>query len=164
MSFKFVYGDSCDVINMVEAINDELKKEGFLIHFEFDNQEYDGFEIVHLIRDDRILIKIDRNSIKLNPNFGQTTYQVPGQTASLSRPVQLIRTINPEPKYLFSHETTIIECQYCHEKFPHIELQSESYTDCDGESICNTVCPKCKKHHCCKTLQFEQIEDIKEEL
>lgn len=70
MSFKFVYSDSCDVMNIVEAINDELKKEGYPIHFEFDNQEHDGFEIVTLVKNETKLKTFKSNDRFNIPNRG----------------------------------------------------------------------------------------------
>jgi hypothetical protein len=51
MSFQLSYGDSCDVVNAIESVNEELKKEKVPIHFDFDGKEHDGFEVCTLIKE-----------------------------------------------------------------------------------------------------------------
>ncbi len=48
MSFKIQYDD--DQLAVISMVNEELKKEGINAQFEFDNEEYDGFEICTLMR------------------------------------------------------------------------------------------------------------------
>jgi len=50
MTVRLEYDD--DLMDAICKVNDELKKQGYPIQFECDNEEHDGFEIYELVRDD----------------------------------------------------------------------------------------------------------------
>jgi hypothetical protein len=101
-----------------------------------------------------MLIKIDRSSIRKNPNAGQTIHYRPlGQPITrtiveyindveVSREVtktqshERVVSLTPSPKYLFSYENTIIHCDECSHEYTQHELEYDY--DSGIES-----CPNC---------------------
>lgn len=75
MSFKIEYGDSCDLYNAIESCNDELKKQGYPIHFQFDNQPHDGFDICELIKDPRPTVVCLCGSTRFFKDFMKANYE-----------------------------------------------------------------------------------------
>jgi hypothetical protein len=49
--FRIEYGDSCDVINAIETINEELKKAGIIARVEIDSNPHDGFELCTIVKE-----------------------------------------------------------------------------------------------------------------
>lgn len=102
-----------------------------------------------------MLIKINRNSIRKNPNVGNTKYYIPGhkqeyktvvetkqyvkfgdkewklishdtkETQRIEQPVQVLHSLSPEPEWLYSYEDSEIECNACGNKSKYSELQEK---------------------------------------
>lgn len=127
----------------------------------------------------RYLVKIDKNSIKENPDAGSTILRRPIGTPeiyekyeykngvminyekSINQPYETIHMLSPISKYSFryKYEDTVVQCVDCHEIFSSDKLKYE--IDYEGEN--NKVCPQCGVWNCCQ-LEFEKlnIEDINE--
>lgn len=108
-------------------------------------------------------IKIDRNSISINPNAGRTHSIFPGKVlqnedGSQYRQLQTIYHA-PISTYSFSYEKTNVECDYCKAVFDFSELSDTWGDDYDGgEYFVENICPKCKEGQCCE-IEFEKIEE-----
>ncbi len=110
-------------------------------------------------------IKIDRNSIKKNPNAGfRGPYYVPGKTdcnadGSVSRNITPVYMINGEPEYSYDLIYPDITCQHCGSVSSYNELEDEEYVDDDDDYCISTnICPKCKTSDCCQ-IEFETLKD-----
>ena len=107
----------------------------------------------------KIKIKIEKSSIKRNENAGQTTFLVPGrcvlEDGIVTRPVQLIRSLNPIPNFSADYIPTEIECRECHSKFFYTELEEDELAD---GTYSDTICPKCGEWYCCD-IEFEKFND-----
>lgn len=109
-----------------------------------------------------MVIKIDRKSIRLNPDAGRTTYHFPGKWSDDGkggrfREIQTVYSMMmPEPAYLYSYEQAIIECNNCHEKFDIKELLTDSYYDAEGDYYSDKICPKCNTWECCD-IEYEEF-------
>ena len=130
----------------------------------------------------KFIIKIDKESIKENPNAGsmmhkfasgppkiEETYEVLFDGSRVlknvrkTQPIQTIRHLNPEGPYLFDYLPTTIKCDYCGAEFDYKELSADCNCDSDGEEIwSNEICPKCGTWGCCE-IEYEKIEKLKEE-
>lgn len=119
----------------------------------------------------RYLIRIDKKSIKKNPDAGSTILRRPiGQPEvyekyefkngimvnyekTITQPYENLHTLTPIPlySYRYAYEDTIIECCHCGETFPANELTSDIYDD--GY---DRTCPKCDRQNCCE-LEFEKF-------
>jgi hypothetical protein len=64
----------------------------------------------------------------------------------------------PEREYFFEYLDTKVKCEECGEKFKHTELDFDEMWDEEGESYCDTVCPKCRAWYCCD-LRYEKVEE-----
>jgi hypothetical protein len=112
-----------------------------------------------------ILVQIDLDSIKPNPRAGESIFYVPGVMRSNgSRSVQPMHTLGPAPAWLFTFLPTEVECENCHEKFPHSKLEDttdwDSDEDGDYETGCEFTCPFCKED-CGNTLRYEHLSDAR---
>jgi hypothetical protein len=115
-------------------------------------------------------VKIDRNSVKINP---MSYYPIPNyvlgqiQTSpdgSMSREIFAVYSLQGDPKYIFSYIFPEITCQFCEHVFPHSELEDVDYMDEDGEEYFDDLgCPNCKSAGCCE-LEWEEINDVVKEL
>lgn len=102
-----------------------------------------------------MLIKINRNSVRKNPNAGNTIYYIPGQkqeyktvvetkqyvkfgnkgwqlishdtqeTQRTEQPVQTVHTLSPAPQWLYSYEDPEVECNACGNKSKYSELKEK---------------------------------------
>ncbi len=110
-----------------------------------------------------VLIKIDRATIRENPNAGNTVYYVPGKPeisedgSTRTMNIQTLYSLTPEPKWLYKYTPTVIECKNCKKFIIHTELESDSF-DYDG-GYSNRVCPECGEWDCCD-IEFEKITDV----
>lgn len=117
----------------------------------------------------KFLIKIDRNSIKENPDAGQTSFFIPGavyKTATgWARHIQQCHQMTPDPNYLFNYEDCEVECTYCKEKFSYKDLKSKEAYDFeyDEDYTLYYVCPKCNEPDCCD-FEYEKIDDVLNEI
>jgi len=110
------------------------------------------------------LIKIKRNSIKRNPNAGRTDYLIAGKEEHTSNPdgseswhrdVQHVRSLFPEPKWLFEYQNNRVTCNNCGKTFGWKRLESDYLSDFGSSSIC----PYCKEWDCCE-IEFEDIKEV----
>jgi len=114
-----------------------------------------------------VIIKIDKDSIKENPNAGCNTYVFPGRTTVeekdgviiKSKELHRVYSLTREGKLLFSFIPTEIECSECKEKFLHTELESDAMGCGDDEFWSDAVCPKCGYFDCCE-IEYEDIKSI----
>ena len=74
-----------------------------------------------------------------------------------SRPVQTIRSMTPEPNYLYGMVDQEIECQECHAKFSYQKLKSDATGWGGDEDWSNVICPACGTWDCCE-FQFERVD------
>jgi hypothetical protein len=115
--------------------------------------------------------KIDLSSIKENPSAGRTTYLIPGKswtevsedgkTTTTRRDVQQMRSLTPEPKWLYEYEPIELECQHCHAKIKPEDITDDWWDTMDGDEVyIPNICPVCKKADClAEKLQYETIEE-----
>ena len=109
----------------------------------------------------KFLIKIDRSSIKENPDAGRTSLWVHGKTihnedGSVFKEMQQIHFMQPEPEYLYSYIDTQVQCQYCNAEFSWKDLETDEETTDDDETFLDFICPKCKRSDCCE-IEREQL-------
>lgn len=113
-----------------------------------------------------IVILINQNTIRHNPNAGETTFLQPGRPqhyvevgpdnsirACVSIPYQELHTF-PQPKWRYEYQATKVKCEDCGAEFPWTELKSDEVDDCYSE----TICPKCGTWSCCD-IRFERIDE-----
>lgn len=117
----------------------------------------------------KFVVKIDRASIKENPNAGRSVYRYPsGRPRKIEtfvdgilaevryeQDIQEMYSLTPEGKWLFSYLPTNIRCESCGAEFEHTELLSDE----EWETYTNTKCPKCGDWRCCN-IEYEKIEDV----
>ena len=73
------------------------------------------------------------------------------------REVHRVRTLTPEPSYLFAYEEAIVKCEECGAEFVHDEFESDYMPDGVGDEIwSNRICPKCGYWDCCET-EYENL-------
>jgi len=111
----------------------------------------------------KYLIKIDRKTIKKNPNAGSTVTLVPGIVDHYiddngnevwERPVQRIYH-EAERSYLYKYKNNIVQCNECKKRFGVNKLESDSYGYDDIYS--DTICPYCGMWNCCE-IEYEQFD------
>jgi hypothetical protein len=119
------------------------------------------------------LIEIDKESIKKNPNVGYCgPYNVPGiiqkriiegRVCEISRTIESVYTISPEPKYFWKYLDCLVTCKYCGYEFSYTKLETEDWETEDGEEVFKTeMCPFCNKAECCE-IEYQKIEEAIEE-
>ena len=114
----------------------------------------------------KYIIKIDRETIKKNPNAERTVFHYPlrpsyeynedGTVKNIRQEYQTLYSLTPDPEFLYEYILTLVKCEYCNEEFYHNELQSEDWGD---YGYSDTVCPKCNVSNCCE-IQFESIKEV----
>lgn len=129
---------------------------------------------------DTFFVKIDRNSIKKNPNAGNETtiiqgpieFKHRGETITLKQAQELAanggelrveRYITefryfPEDDYFYEYEKIKVRCNNCSGEFFSNELQSDEDWDGENEIYSTEVCPLCGEFDCC-VIEYEKIED-----
>lgn len=115
----------------------------------------------------KFIIKIDKSSIKKNPNHENMSYTVPGKIeilpdGSTHRYSQRIYTLTPAPRYIYEYLTTEVQCEYCKAKFSYKDLKAD-YVYCDDnqdEIWSNQICPTCGAFDCCE-IEYERIDKAK---
>jgi len=112
-------------------------------------------------------------SIRKNPNAGRTELYLPGMLTRTvttvngkitnvveERPVQIIRSLFPEPDYLVTFESLTVQCCFCESEFDSEKLEV-NYED--GEYVLDNICPICNKPDCLsKPIIDETVEEFKE--
>lgn len=113
----------------------------------------------------KFLVKIDRATIKENPNAGRrTSLWVAGKTTrnedgSWHRDVRQIHLMQPVPRYSYSYVDTQVQCKFCDATFDWQELNDDIvYDDEGGETFLDNICPKCGESYCCD-VEMEKLED-----
>lgn len=81
--------------------------------------------------------------------------QIITDNTTIIQDVQEMRTIKPQPKWLYEYENSLIICKDCQEQFPHLELLSNGDRDCFSD----TICPYCGVWDCCE-LEFESLSNV----
>lgn len=137
----------------------------------------------------KYIIKIDRSSIKLNPDGGKSIFYVAGQqhlyidgeevfcsdenrkvlienslkdgkVVKLAQDCNPIHLLSPLSKYLYNYEPTNVKCEDCGEQFDYKELRYDEFYDDDyGSRWSDKICPKCWFWDCCE-LEFEKIDKV----
>lgn len=116
-------------------------------------------------------IKIDKSSIKSNPEGGKTDFIIPGacytdENGNMSRSFQRVQTLTPEPYWFYDYEEVEVECYFCNTKFYSKELNSEwvEWFSEDGEeaTFVENMCPNCKTGDCCE-IEYEKIDKVLKE-
>jgi hypothetical protein len=102
-----------------------------------------------------MLIKINRSSIKPNPNAGNSTYY----QALGNGEYEILHTISPEGKWLYEYEDTLVTCYHCKAQFSYNDLESDEMSFGDNDMWTDKVCPKCHTWSCCE-IEFERIEQV----
>jgi hypothetical protein len=108
---------------------------------------------------------IDLTTLQENPHAGRTEYHVAGRTYPTAqgqqRNVQVLRSLTPEPKWLYRYEPLTVECLTCHAQFPVEALQEDYADDEDGGYGSTMICPKCGAWECLGDVQwsFESVEE-----
>lgn len=123
----------------------------------------------------KYLVKIDRNSIKKNPNAGSKDWLVPGRietswhiemgedekpkvVVTQHRNIQRVYSIFPEPADLFKYIPTQVKCKNCGKKSIHDELESDCLFDGENEIYIENICPHCSHPNCCE-LEYEEMNE-----
>jgi len=122
---------------------------------------------------DSFKILIDRSTIRRNPNAGRNTYHIPGPVhcsngptgITMTREFQTMHTMCPEPSFFFSYIPTEVECDTCHQKFLHTELQADvEYDGEGGEFYSDRICPRCREFDCCfldcERIDYDEMDQI----
>ena len=115
----------------------------------------------------RFVVKIDKDTIKKNPDAGRTvdycvvgrpviTYHEGGSMGIL-QPVQILHRMAPSPQFLYQYLPTRVSCEYCSAEFNFDELESDG----DEEGWSETVCPKCHIWNCCE-VEFESLSQLRD--
>jgi len=121
---------------------DRLISNTFTIAYQF---EIDRFREAHPISEE-LLIKL------LYHEISEIVLE-----QSMSRPITTVRSMIPEPNYLYTHIDQSIECSSCHSQFPYQQLKSDAISlGCD-EAWSNTICPVCGNWDCCD-ISFEHVD------
>ena len=124
------------------------------------------FNIMNMIM--KTVIKIKRDTVRPNPEAGQTTFFVPGRAhqgedGSWHREVQHIHSIFPAGSHLFEYEDdAVIECEECHTKIRPSEFQADAMSNGDDEIWSNNICPHCGEWDCCE-FEYESLESVLKE-
>jgi Zn finger protein HypA/HybF involved in hydrogenase expression len=110
----------------------------------------------------KTLIKVDPNTIRKNPNAGQSSFLVPGivrqdEQGNFYRDVQTVHTLTPEPAFFFSYIDTNVTCEGCGDVFSYKELKSD--VDAEDENYNTCICPKCGKWDCCD-IESETLKEV----
>jgi len=109
-------------------------------------------------------------SKKKNPNAGSNVLNVKGEPdtvtevitkingevvskqINVSRNINRIKLMKPEPEYVVEYQDTEVQCENCSSKFDWTELESDSTDDYYSSS---TICPN-GAWDCCE-LEFENL-------
>lgn len=110
----------------------------------------------------KYIVKINRETIRPNPNAGSTIVYIPGRyvkefnddgSVSIRADYQTIHTLQPQAKFLYEYIPTLVQCAFCYAEFYHTELATEEY---QSYGYSDTVCPKCESFDCCN-IEFEKF-------
>jgi hypothetical protein len=118
----------------------------------------------------KYIIRIDRTTIKKNPNAGNMTYQrslgpptitetfVNGILVSktVQQNIETLHSLTPEPAYWYEYQNTSIICDNCYCDFLHTKL-IDTWDDGEYDHFYN-ICPKCSKAECCE-IEYEKFDE-----
>ena len=76
--------------------------------------------------------------------------------SSVSRNIQQVHTLTPEPEYLYQFLETFVQCNKCTEEFSYKEL---IFNDHDDDDWSGNICPCCGSQDCCE-IEYEKIKDV----
>ena len=113
----------------------------------------------------KFVVRIDPDSIKKNPDAGRTSFFVAGMIhnnpdGSMSREVQQMHQMTPDPNYTCEVLGCDVVCDECGKIFPHEELEERRYGGgWDDEWYDVNVCPYCEEVECCE-LEYEQFNNV----
>lgn len=119
--------------------------------------------------EEKLIRRIDRSTIKRNPNAGAMSVLVPGciknqydangNLIGQTRQVTRVDLMTPVPEYDYGYIQLMVTCENCKAMFDSCEL--ESYDDDDNwapaEKAC--ICPKCGYPECCPEIEEEELTD-----
>jgi hypothetical protein len=81
------------------------------------------------------------------------------ESVNIKKETNLVRRQTmPQPRYLFEHEPTFVECDSCGARFKHIYLKEEYEYD----NTYSNVCPACGEYECCE-IEYQGIEEVLKE-
>ena len=110
----------------------------------------------------KLVIPIDRSTVRENPHAGRTEFYMAGQrcvthddggnVVSISQPMVRLHSLTPDPSHFFDYVPTSVRCEDCQAEFAHTELLSDG----DDDRYSDTVCPKCGSWGCCE-VEFERL-------
>ncbi len=112
----------------------------------------------------KYIVRIDRSSIKKNPDAGRTMFPMPGcwmpdGKGGMTRGVNMVYQMQPDPNYLAKNAYCEVTCAFCSSKFSHKDLEEDReyiYPDEDYYYIDN-ICPKCGQRDCCE-IEYEKFD------
>lgn len=106
----------------------------------------------------KIKINIDSNTVRKNPDAGRDSFIVPGTayqtSAGWEREYSIVRTLSPEPNYLYSYSQALITCPHCTRVCYHTDL-----IEVEEDDFFIHVCPECGNQVNCD-FDFESIEEF----
>jgi len=118
----------------------------------------------------RFTVKINRKSIKANPNAGEYIREIVSGTVCSDgkggayRNCQPVYSMCPEPNFFFEYEPCYVVCDSCKKEFLKEELIDDLNECWDDElelwyfeGSCLT-CPFCGKKDCCE-LEWEKLDE-----
>lgn len=121
-----------------------------------------------------IIWKINLNTLRENPSAGNTTYHVPGREhtdvsvgengeiqVTKTREYHTLRSMIPEPAWLYEREPLEVECQHCHAKIQYGDVEEDWDILGDGDEVHVTnICPVCKASDCLsEEVEWETVEE-----
>jgi len=73
-------------------------------------------------------------------------------------PIETLKSLSPEPYFLFGYQDIDVSCEGCGETFCRTELKSDDDDWGEGYAHSDTVCPRCGMWHCCN-LVYETLDN-----
>lgn len=110
-----------------------------------------------------ITVRIDRSTIRRNPNAGRTEIQIPGRSyienGKRITQLQTVRLMTPEPSFFYEHNKTNVKCSRCMKSFGYSELEEYADDDTYVSSREARICPRCGEWECCDEIEYEKLTD-----
>jgi len=92
---------------------------------------------------------------KLSKKYGPISIE-------MNRSHERMRSLAPDPDFLFNYKSTKVTCTNCNKQFYHTKLQSDYIYTEEGEIYSNKICPHCETWDCIEdNLDFETLEEYK---
>lgn len=109
------------------------------------------------------------DSIKRNPKAGHTRWFVPGRVRTRiekdgsivsRREISCVRTMTPDPEYLFEYEPMEARCVHCGKSSPVEDFGDDYFFDGSDEYAVTDICPKCGiPDSVDEEIRYESIEE-----